>query len=589
MYNQGANNRTFQFFPYGIVFLVVGFLSILPQSARAAKTETFNFDNGSVQQFTVRGEVPWALTSMDTYNGSPYSAKSGAVNGTVRFSTLLQETTILELNVQVADPGGTLEFVLKMAQPDDQAELSLVIDGSNKGGWSNKSDWKKSGKINLGSGLHRIRWVYRVGYRRGDAAYNYAALVDDIVITNVERVLPSVSRRLWGYAWASTIGWIHFGEKSGGAIPPSGPYVTYTPDDQKLSGYAWSPNIGWVNSHTSVNWAASASPQNTVDITDTTLTGFALVRSFRDAISDFALSSGSPVGASGLVSWSGTATNGAPYGVRVNVPLMQSNVIPLTGYAWSQEFGWIQFDPKFGGVSIERGALANAPPVKPTLTNPIGDRDLYTIPGWETDPVTPHFEWSAFSDADAGDVQTAYEIEIQGVAQRHVSNASTCLYRGFDPCFGVSALDLAWNTQYKWRVRVFDRVNEASPWSNEGLFRTPNHRRPIADFTLPNQPKANMNLQFVEQSSCYQFSAPTSPVPCRTLSGITYQWNFGDCTVSSSTCTSTQRDPSYKYSRAGVYVVTLTVTDQDGYVSAPKQQQITIGQALPGWERITPF
>ncbi|MBI4276508.1 PKD domain-containing protein [Candidatus Uhrbacteria bacterium] len=372
-------------------------------------------------------------------------------------------------------------------------------------------------------------------------------------------------QNVWGWAWSSTIGWVHFGSAPGEA--PTNYRVTHDTASGALGGYAWSSNIGWVHAAPTSGYPEAPAKGATVNASGV-VEGWMRITAIANA------------SASEAGGWNGwIKMSGSNYGVALN---QKTGV--FTGFAWSPEIGWIAFNPTYGGVFTS----GNQAPMKPSLTNPIGDNDLYMIPGWEADPVAPHFEWSAFSDADVGDAQTAYEIEIQGVAQRHTSAANTCLYRGFDPCFG-SIADLAWNTQYRWRVRVFDRANETSPWSDYGLFRTPNHRRPIADFTLPNQPKASVNLQFVEQSSCYQFSAPTSPVPCRSLSGITYQWNFGDCAVSPSTCTSTERDPQHKYSRAGVYVVTLTVTDQDGYVSDPKQQQITIGQELPGWERITPF
>ena len=54
-----------------------------------------------------------------------------------------------------------------------------------------------------------------------------------------------------------------------------------------------------------------------------------------------------------------------------------------------------------------------------------------------------------------------------------------------------------------------------------------------------------------------------------------YRWNFGDG------ATSTQASPSHKYSAAGTYPVTLTVTDSKGSQSAPVTKNVTVTHADP--------
>lgn len=67
---------------------------------------------------------------------------------------------------------------------------------------------------------------------------------------------------------------------------------------------------------------------------------------------------------------------------------------------------------------------------------------------------------------------------------------------------------------------------------------------------------------------------------------VAYNWNFGD-TASGGANTSTLRNPSHTYAAQGVYTATLTVTDNQGNVSAPATRVITVtGTPLPNSVRV---
>jgi hypothetical protein len=94
---------------------------------------------------------------------------------------------------------------------------------------------------------------------------------------------------------------------------------------------------------------------------------------------------------------------------------------------------------------------------------------------------------------------------------------------------------------------------------------------PIADFS------------FAVNGLVVQFNDESTDTPPGIVTG--WSWNFGDGG------TSTQRNPSHTYAAAGAYVVTLTVTDNDGLSSVvPAQQTVSLGGLgvpfgpMNGWE-----
>jgi PKD repeat protein len=58
-------------------------------------------------------------------------------------------------------------------------------------------------------------------------------------------------------------------------------------------------------------------------------------------------------------------------------------------------------------------------------------------------------------------------------------------------------------------------------------------------------------------------AAASTPAPGRTI--VSYAWDFGDQSVASG------ERPTHTYTRAGVYVVTLVVTDSQGQKATASQ------------------
>lgn len=140
-----------------------------------------------------------------------------------------------------------------------------------------------------------------------------------------------------GFAWGGGaalnglgyegIGWISFNNLSDGSAANYGVNIPLT--DGVLSGSAWSEHYGWLSFDSA---DLGNCPQGTCSAlrTGNVITGWARFIAIRDA----GANSG---GWSGWVSLSGTATDSSPYGISI----VTSNT--LSGYAWSDELGWIDF------------------------------------------------------------------------------------------------------------------------------------------------------------------------------------------------------------------------------------------------------
>ncbi len=132
---------------------------------------------------------------------------------------------------------------------------------------------------------------------------------------------------------------------------------------------------------------------------------------------------------------------------------------------------------------------------------------------------------------------------------------------------------LAYNTGYYWRVRVWDDQGGDSGWLNGPSFTTEPHRYPSIDFDwTPDGPNINEGVQFVDQSSVYGGTTKAS-----------WSWTFPD----GDPGTSNQQNPLVIFTSSGSKSVSLTVTDSDGF-SCPGSETVNVGFSLPEWEESSP-
>jgi hypothetical protein len=130
---------------------------------------------------------------------------------------------------------------------------------------------------------------------------------------------------------------------------------------------------------------------------------------------------------------------------------------------WSGNHTWVQSGVISGALarSIDtRVVTFNVAPTAPTLT-PRANYDA---------TVAATFDWT-FNDPNAGDTQSAYELEIEDQADASLDfdsgkTASATTERS------LAGGTLVNGKSYRWRVRTWDALDVVSPWSDWGTFST---------------------------------------------------------------------------------------------------------------------
>lgn len=114
------------------------------------------------------------------------------------------------------------------------------------------------------------------------------------------------------------------------------------------------------------------------------------------------------------------------------------------------------------------------------------------------------------------------------------------------------------DTEYCYRVTAYNDAGDSDP-SNEACATTERElEAPQADFTFsPSSPTIEDTIQFTDRSR-----DPDGQIE-------RWQWDFGDGS------SSTQQNPTHRYTQPGSYTVSLTVTDDDG-LSATAEKSITV-------------
>ncbi len=115
---------------------------------------------------------------------------------------------------------------------------------------------------------------------------------------------------------------------------------------------------------------------------------------------------------------------------------------------------------------------------------------------------------------------------------------------------------------YIAKLTVTDNDGATSSATENITVSEPANVLPVANFSFaPAGPQISQSVQFTDLSTDAD----------GTVAG--WDWDFGDGE------TSTDKDPTHKYTTVGIYTVALTVTDNEGALSTELKKQITIGQA----------
>ena len=223
----------------------------------------------------------------------------------------------------------------------------------------------------------------------------------------------------------------------------------------------------------------------------------------------------------------------------------------------------------------------NAPSA--VLTNPP------TQPDYCTNPPMATFNW-AFSDPDGGDTQSAYQVQVDNNNTFASPEADSGKVTSTSNSYSTGSGKLTYNNTYYWRVMVWDNYGLASAWISGASFTTPQHKYPTPGFTVPSEPSAEEEVQFIAagKSICYNIS--NSPVGCKS-----WLWNI----VPSPTYNPSRNveNPKVTFSTSGGYQAQITVTDLQNYactgnaigeVGINKWTLVDVKLPLPGWQEKPP-
>ncbi len=270
------------------------------------------------------------------------------------------------------------------------ANATINASSGRMGGyaWSDDFGW-----IYFGSGTDNPSGPVAVdssGVVSGKAKFLNAGYIDFNASPDGANVTVSSLGQFSGYAWSSDLGWIDFGNVSApGFMPPSAIALSGTAstinagntiyfdgsqyntavvinyETLEMDGYAWSPEMGWL-----YFGSGTDNPSGPV-------------------VAD---NKGNLSGKAKFLNGTYVDFNASPYGSNVKIA---SGTGQLTGYAWSEDLGWINF----GGVSGPGFLLDVSAPNNPasvTATSNPGDNAMTSGNYYSYTGV--NFSWTAPSD-----------------------------------------------------------------------------------------------------------------------------------------------------------------------------------------------
>ncbi len=352
-------------------------------------------------------------------------------------------------------------------------------------------------------------------------------------------VEAGVSHNVSGFAWSENIGWISFNCTDQGTCGSVNYGVHVNNLTGAFSGFAWSENIGWIQFDPAGPYPSEPNSSAKLNAGNNEVSGWAR-----------AVANGG--GWDGWIKMRGTAPD---YGVSWN-----SGTKEFAGFAWGSDvIGWISFNCADLGVCATSNykviANINSPPSASGLSATKGD--YCTVPSHA-------FSW-IFSDLEDGSTQTSYNLEVaknSSFSPAEIQASGTAAKtRQFNvkvsPAAGV---DLAYNTEYFWRVKTFDSAGADSGWITGASFTTEPHLYPTSNFTFaPSTPSQGEQVLFSESAQC--FDTANNAIACP-VANTNYSWDFHFETPP-FTQEATGHTATTTYNDTATHTIALDVTDAD--------------------------
>ena len=237
----------------------------------------------------------------------------------------------------------------------------------------------------------------------------------------------------------------------------------------------------------------------------------------------------------------------------------------LKDWAFNDDFGWFSFNCSNTDTcgTSDYKVVTNLP-MTPPNEGPTAN-GLTVTEGNYCESIAPIFLGWTFSDPDAGDTQGAYQIQVDNSASFNSPEADSGIVSSNSNTYAPSGLSD--NTNYHWRIKVWDNRGASSDWISGGSFPTdPRWPRPAFAWS-PQNPDMGDLIQFANNT---QYCASCD-----------YMWDFGDGHGSD------QAEPTHIYSIPQTYIVSLSASS--GLRSCSLTANLNARMRLPTWREINPF
>ncbi|MBC7218606.1 MAG: PKD domain-containing protein [Hadesarchaea archaeon] len=184
------------------------------------------------------------------------------------------------------------------------------------------------------------------------------------------------------------------------------------------------------------------------------------------------------------------------------------------------------------------------------LVSPVSAQGIEHLTGWQLEEKDAQGRYTKFLVLNNGNTSAI----VSYVGYYFSSNKSIYWVDIPDNVLVINAtMVISVPESYRSADRIYVLTTRGNSW--------PILMRPVADFTFsPSQPTPGVSVQFTDNS--------------RDSDGwvVSWSWQFGDGS------TSTKRNPSKQYAQNGIYLVTLTVVDDDG-LTGTVTKTINVGSA----------
>ncbi len=227
------------------------------------------------------------------------------------------------------------------------------------------------------------------------------------------------------------------------------------------------------------------------------------------------------------------------------------------------------FTPK---VIVERASLiaddddtvtvvvGNNPPTADTLTkqNDFCASGLATMFSWNyTDPEN--------------DPQTFRQVQVDNDSDFSSPADDSGKVASISNSYVTLASKLAYDTTYRWRLKVWDNKGNESDWISGSDFSMPLHSYPLIAFSWsPAEPKENDEVTYTDQTQVFGGATVSAR-----------SWVIEAATPNTSVAAQVKA----VYETKGTYKTTLTITDSNGYTCS-LEKSVKVKSRIPDWEEL---